>query len=262
MTLRENGITRAAIGSIVCDSVDYSAAEQIIAQFVRTTTPHLVLTPNIAHVWQANHIPAVAEAYRKVSLSTPDGWPLVLAMRVLGVMQKRRVTGSDLTPLLCRGNYRIVIVGGKRDSAERAAQELRLANPGLDVAAVERADSTELADPEERARLIDRVCLARADLIFLGIGVPKQEALALDLLDQLSRGVVLCVGATVEFLAGTTRRSPEWMRVGHVEWLYRLALEPRRLFRRYATALPYFAAQVARAKLNQLLQKEVVLSNW
>lgn len=246
--MTETHWARVSIGDICCDAVDYREAIEQIDDFVRSRRPHLVLTPNIAQVRQASRLPEVAEAYRSASMATPDGWPIAAALRVLaGRRHQGRVTGSDLTPLLCLGDYRVGLVGGRDDSAARAAERLRLRNAELDVGLIEAAEPAELTDPVRRAALIRRIADADLDLVFLGVGVPKQERLALELLQQLDHGVVLCVGATIDFLAGTVRRSPRWVRRSGLEWAYRIAVEPRRMLGRYAAALPFFVWQVLRA---------------
>lgn len=239
---------RVKIGDICCDAVSYSEAVDQIGGYVRSGRPHLVLTPNIAQVKQASTMPVVAEAYRSASMSTPDGWPVAAALRLLGGRRGQgRVTGSDLTPMLCLGDFRVGIIGGRGDSAHRAAQTLLSRNRDLDIGLVESAEPEEIADGERRAALIDRIADADLDLIFVGVGVPKQEKLALDLLKQIDHGVVLCVGATIDFLAGSVQRSPLWVQRAGLEWAYRIALEPKRMASRYASALPFFVWQVARA---------------
>ena len=247
--MTDDGTTgRIAIGHISCDAVDYREAVRQIDGFVRSRRPHLVLTPNIAQVRQASRMPEVAAAYRSASMSTPDGWPIAAALRVLARRRHQgRVTGSDLTPLLCLGEYRVGLIGGRDDSAVRAAARLRERNPALDVGLVEPAEPAELADPARRAALIERIAAADLDLVFLGVGVPKQERLALELLQDLDHGVVLCVGATIDFLAGAVRRSPRWVQRAGLEWAYRILVEPRRMVGRYAAAMPFFVWQVARA---------------
>lgn len=242
---------RVAIGDICCDAVDYRGAVQQIDDFVRSGRPHLVLTPNIAQVRQASKLPEVAEAYRSASMSTPDGWPIAAALRVLAHRRRQgRVTGSDLTPLLCLGEYRVGLVGGRDDSAERAAARLQERNADLDIGLIEPAEPGELTDPVRRADLIRRIVAADLDLVFLGVGVPKQERLALELLQELDHGVVLCVGATIDFLAGAVQRSPAWVQRAGLEWAYRIAVEPKRMFGRYASAMPFFVWQFGRALLH------------
>ncbi len=246
----EEAVDRVAIGKIVCDPVDYEQAVERIRGFVRSERPHLVLTPNLTQLRQASRMPEVASAYRSASMSTPDGWPIAaLVGRLARRRGQRRVTGSDLTPLLCREQFRIGLIGGRGDSAIRAAERLRGVNRDLDVALIELARPEEVDGPASREALLQRIVDADLDLIFLGVGVPKQERLALELMPRLDHGVVLCVGATIDFLAGAVRRSPMWVQNANLEWAYRIALEPRRLVGRYAVALPYFLWEATRSML-------------
>lgn len=262
VTSNEELVDRVTIGNIVCDPVDYEQAVERVRRFVRSDRPHLVLTPNLTQLRQASRMPEVARAYRTASMSTPDGWPIaVLVGRLAHRRGQRRVTGSDLTPLLCKGEFRIGLVGGRGDSAVHAAANLQEQNAALDIALIELAQPEEVSDPEARAALMDRIVAADLDLVFLGVGVPKQERLALELLPRLDRGVVLCVGATIDFLAGSVRRCPAWVQRANLEWAFRILLEPRRMFSRYAVAAPYFVWEAARSMLCASARRTVAEAN-
>lgn len=231
----------------MCDAVTFNEALDIIGEFTKATRPSLVLTPNMAHVLQASRFADLADAYRMADLATPDGWPLVLACRILRRKERvERVTGSDLLPALCSRPYSVVLIGGRGDSAERASKRLRARNPRLIVAGTELAPPHVLKNEGTRRDLLSRIGEYKADLIFVGLGVPKQERLALELLEHLPRGVVICVGASVEFEAGTARRSPPYLQRAGLEWLHRLTHDPRKLFVRYFLATPYFLFVLAR----------------
>lgn len=241
-------IRRFSIGKIVCDDVSFYDAVTIIGRLISDDRPHIVLTPNIAHCRQAAITPAVAEAYSKASLSTPDGWPVVRAIRGLGATRARgRVTGSDLAPELCTLPLRVALVGGRDDSAVLAAEVLRQRNPHLVLSCTEVAPPDDLTDLERRNALVSRIANSNSDFIIVGLGVPKQEHLALDLHAVLDRGVIICAGATIDFLAGTVPRSPAWMRRIGAEWLHRMIRDPRRMVARYVLSLPYFLAMLVRA---------------
>lgn len=258
----EEVLGRVTIGNIVCDPVDYEQAVERVHGFVLSGRPHLVLTPNLTQLRQASRMPEVAEAYRAASMSTPDGWPIAaLVGRLARRRGQRRVTGSDLTPLLCKEEFRIGLIGGRGDSALRAAAHLQAENASLDIALIECARPEEVANPEARDALMNRIVDADLDLIFLGVGVPKQERLALALLPRLDRGVVLCVGATIDFLAGSVRRSPAWVQRANLEWAYRITLEPRRMFGRYAVAVPYFLCETVRLLLTARARRSAAGNN-
>ncbi|QEO09516.1 WecB/TagA/CpsF family glycosyltransferase [Protaetiibacter larvae] len=240
-------LTRVKLGSIHCTPITWSKTLAEVLRLVVDDRPHLVVTVNIAHVWQARAEPDLRAAYSRSTVATADGWPVVAAIRLLGRNRHRveRVTGADLVPALGRESLRIAVVGGKGESAQLAAATLASAGRAT-IALVEQAPREELDDLDARRRLVDRICSSDADVVLIGLGVPRQEALALELMDVLPRGVVACVGAAIEFTAGTDRRAPRWMRRVGLEWLHRVIREPRKLAARYLRSAPYFLVVVAR----------------
>ncbi|MBT1191098.1 WecB/TagA/CpsF family glycosyltransferase [Rhodococcoides kroppenstedtii] len=159
-----------------------------------------------------------------------------------GLTRSRRVTGSDLSPILLRRAARdglsVAIVGGSHGAGEtvRALYESSCSNTIL----VEPVPRAEFDDPARRERLVARLVAASPHLIFIGLGVPKQEVLALDLCKAGSTSIILCVGAAIDFLAGTHRRAPLLVQRLGLEWAYRILQEPRRLLARYLRAAPFY----------------------
>lgn len=242
---------RIKLGNVHTNPATFDGAVDTILQMTDGHRPYLVVTPNIAHVLQSRSEPNLRRAYRRADFAPPDGWPVVSAIRFLSsrASEVERVPGSDLMMELCRRPVSVALVGGVGESARQAATNLRSDNPELNIACAEPAPRAELEDPERRAGLISRIKEADPDIIFLGLGVPRQEGLALELTDALDRGVIMCVGASIEFAAGSLRRAPEFLKRNRLEWLFRLAVEPQKLFRRYLSSAPYFAAVVAREKI-------------
>lgn len=219
-----------------------------VSELIGSNSAHIVVTPNIAHVWQARTMSDVKSAYERASLATPDGWPIVAALRLLGAQHTRqRVAGSDLAPLICTPDRAVALIGGRGQSAEAAAKALAKTSSPPSVVLVEPVPPMELDDQSARRRLRERIAASEPDVVILGLGVPKQESLALDLLEELDHGVILCAGATIDFMGGTVKRSPRWVRVIGFEWLFRITLEPRRMFGRYSKAAPYFVVETLRS---------------
>jgi len=238
---------RIRIGSICCDPVNWKDALARIELLANDVSqPHLVVTANIAHVEQSRSQRCLRKAYAVSSLATADGWPVVLLMRVLsGRHDIERVSGADLLPTLARYSYRIALIGGRDNAAALAAAQLQRQS-GSNICLVESAPSEELESAGARSALLGRVRDAAPDLVFLGFGVPKQEEFAIELLSELSHGVVFCVGAALDFQAGLVKRAPIAVQRLGAEWLYRLLSEPGRLAKRYLSAVPVFAGVVMR----------------
>ncbi|NKR53534.1 WecB/TagA/CpsF family glycosyltransferase [Rhodococcus hoagii] len=234
----------------------FDGAVATIIEMARGAKPYLVVTPNIAHVKQVETCAVLQMAYDRADFSPPDGWPVVSAVRYLtdGALDSERVPGSDLLIELCKQPVSVCFVGGAGDSAALAAENLTQVNESLDVVSIEPAPRNELEDQTARRKLVARIAAAQPEIIFVGLGVPRQESLALELLEAIDRGVVLCVGASIEFAAGTLKRAPLAMQNLKLEWLHRLATEPRKLARRYAQSAPHFIKTVVAQRRLQAKQ--------
>jgi N-acetylglucosaminyldiphosphoundecaprenol N-acetyl-beta-D-mannosaminyltransferase len=134
----------------------------------------------------------------------------------------------------------VYLLGGASGVAQMAASRLRAAHPGLVVvgAASPRVDVEEPA--ARRMALVEGIRAAEPDLILVALGAPKQELWIHDTAAALRPAVLVGVGASLDFIAGTARRAPKWMSAAGLEWAYRLAHEPRRLWRRYLVRDPEF----------------------
>lgn len=197
----------------------------------------LVVTPNTDHVVKLSRDPAFREAYGRATLIVPDGMPIVWASRLLGAPLKARVAGAALLPALCeraalRG-WRVFFLGGIPGVAEKAAARLTDRYPGLRVVGCYAPPFGFESDAAESERIVTRIRMTRPDILFIGVGAPKQEEWGAAHLDSLGAPLVPCVGAAFDFAAGSVRRAPTWLQHAGLEWLFRLLQEPRRLWRRY-----------------------------
>ena len=208
---------------------------------------HIVVTPNIQHIALLERDPAFQAAYADASLTLADGWPVARAANT------SRVPGSDLFGLVCaeaasRG-LTIGIVGGRPGAAGRAVDRLQAEHPTLVVAVVDVPAYGFEHSPEQTAYVVDRVSEARPDILFVALGAPKQEVFAHAHRDELNAGVILCVGAAVDFYAGDVARAPEVLQHAGLEWAHRIVQEPGRLAGRYAQAAPAFVGAVVRQRV-------------
>jgi N-acetylglucosaminyldiphosphoundecaprenol N-acetyl-beta-D-mannosaminyltransferase len=200
-----------------------------------------------------------AETRRAVlgcSLAVPDGQPLVWAMRSLG-HDASRVYGPDLMARYCersaKTGTRMYLYGGRNQGAlVQLALNLRQRYPGVKIVGGYSPPFRALTD-EETDRVIDDINGCGADVVWVGIGQPKQERWMADFRDRLETPVLVGVGAAFDFHAGLVPQAPDWMQRMGLEWLFRLAHEPRRLWRRYLHYNPRFisgfARQYARSRL-------------
>jgi N-acetylglucosaminyldiphosphoundecaprenol N-acetyl-beta-D-mannosaminyltransferase len=248
---------RARMGQLAFDCLSFEQALAAIAQLVARGRAATVFTPNVDHVVLAESDSRFREAYAAASLALVDGTPLFWALRLLGWPVPAKVSGSDLMlPLMglaAQSRWRVYFLGGGPGVGELAAKKLRERFPELTIVGIEAPaiDMSEAAS--QRSAIVERCRQAQPDVVVVALGTPKGELMADELCQALDAPVVLSLGASLDFVAGTQRRAPALVSRLGLEWLYRLILEPRRLWRRYlvrdAAFLPIFlrAARSQRA---------------
>ncbi|HEY4235357.1 MAG TPA: WecB/TagA/CpsF family glycosyltransferase [Lacipirellulaceae bacterium] len=197
-----------------------------------------VVTPNVDHAVMIQRRGDLRAAYTKASLVLADGTPIVLASRLFRKRVPERVAGSDLVPKLFAAVHadplRVFLLGAAEGVADAAAGRIHRDWPAVQIIGTYSPPIGFENDPAENARILETIAVAKPDLLIVGLGAPKQELWVHRHRDQIAAKVALCAGATIDFLAGHRRRSPVWMRRTGLEWLHRVAVEPRRLARRYA----------------------------
>ncbi len=162
--------------------------------------------------------------------------PIVWLLRARGFQHVERVYGPDLMQAVCANGlergYRHYFYGGAEGIPERLAQRLQEQFPGLCVAGTYSPPFRALT-PEEDQAVIRRIQAARPDIVWVGISSPKQEAWMYNHVERLGVPALIGVGAAFDFLSGAKRQAPRWIQRSGFEWLFRLACEPRRLWKRY-----------------------------
>lgn len=226
-------------------AVSFDTALEHLSQAAERRDGHarVVVTPNVDHVVRLDASPEFHERYRAADFIFADGMPLVWASRLLGRALPQRVTGSDLFVALCRQaqrrQWKVMLLGGMPGGEPELLARFAQYFPGLDIDIV---SPSMRFDPlgEEGQAFAQRVRERQPDVVFLCVGMPKQENWALHYAVSLPGGILLCVGAAMEFAIGLQRRAPGWMQRFGLEWLWRLASNPRRLWRRYLVDDPRF----------------------
>ena len=184
------------------------------------------------------------EAVGDVSLVVPDGQPLVWALKALGHEQATRVYGPDLMAKYCERSAetgtRMYLYGGRNQGAlVELALKLRRRYPGLKIVGGYSPPYRELSTEEEDA-IVNEINASGADIVWVGIGAPKQEKWMAEMREALDVPILAGVGAAFDFHAGLVPQAPAWVQNVGMEWAFRLAHEPRRLWRRYARYNPRF----------------------
>jgi N-acetylglucosaminyldiphosphoundecaprenol N-acetyl-beta-D-mannosaminyltransferase len=194
--------------------------------------------------------PELRAAVLNSSLTVPDGQPLVWAMNALGGNLSDRVYGPDLMARYCERaattGTRMYLYGGRNQGAlVQLALNLRQRYPGVKIVGGYSPPFRDLSEEEEDA-IVDEINRTKADVIWVGVGAPKQEKWMAAMRPRLDAAVLVGVGAAFDFHAGLVPQAPEWMQSAGLEWLYRMAQEPRRLGPRYVRYNPRFLTGFAR----------------
>jgi N-acetylglucosaminyldiphosphoundecaprenol N-acetyl-beta-D-mannosaminyltransferase len=196
----------------------------------------MVATANVDHIVQLDRDPKFREDYAKAEIVLADGAPLIIASRLFGTPLKERVAGSDIFPRLCARardeDLRVMLLGGGEGVAQKAADNLSAKYPGLVIAAISPSFGFD-DKPDECERIISSINEFQPHFLFLGIGAPRQERWIAKHQGSYCPCVSIGVGASLDFEAGRIKRAPVLCRRLGLEWLYRLAMEPSRLYRRY-----------------------------
>lgn len=197
-----------------------------------------VVTPNVDHVVQYQENQGLRASYAKASMVIADGWPLVLASRLFGKTLPERVPGSDLVPRLFqaatdRNPISVYLLGAAPGVADRAATNIHSRWSNVQVVGTYSPPLGFERDEQENASIVQRIGLVRPDVLVIGLGAPKQELWVSQFQGQLETKVALCVGATIDFLAGEKKRAPRIMQQTGLEWMHRMLSEPNRLVKRY-----------------------------
>ena len=232
---------RIELFGVAIDPLRMDQAVQQILAWVTNAEPRCryVVTPNVDHVVLLQHRDDLRAAYRQAAMILADGAPVIWSSRLLGKPLPGRVAGSDLVPALFDATdeqqpLRVYLLGAAPGVASRAAERIHERWPGVQVVGTYSPPLGFEKDDAENDAIIERVNAVQPDVLVLGLGAPKQELWIQRHHQRIQASAALCVGATIDFLAGEKRRAPKWMQSAGIEWVHRVCSEPRRLAGRYA----------------------------
>lgn len=202
-----------------------------------------VCVTSVHGIMESQRQPDLKRVHNAAGMVAADGMPLVYLSRAAGHADCRRVYGPDLMLEVCRESvahgYRQFFFGTTPPTLSRLTQRLLELFPGLRIVGTCAPPFRALTD-EELADVIARMNDSSADVIWVGLSTPKQERWMAENRRYLKAPVLIGVGAAFDFHAGTVPQAPAWMRPLCLEWLFRVAVEPRRLWKRYFTIIPQF----------------------
>jgi N-acetylglucosaminyldiphosphoundecaprenol N-acetyl-beta-D-mannosaminyltransferase len=223
------------LGTMV-DALDLRSAADAVEGWLATGHRSYVCHANVHGVMEAHRDPEVAAAYAGAGLTVPDGMPLVWLGRRAGHPEVSRVYGPDFMLELCERTARrggaCFYLGGRPGVAESLAAALEARFPGLRTAGT-WTPPFGLDPLRVDGEAVARVNAARPELVWIGLGCPRQELWMATHRPHLDAAALIGVGAAFDFHTGRVRQAPRWMQRSGLEWLFRLVQEPRRLWRRY-----------------------------
>jgi N-acetylglucosaminyldiphosphoundecaprenol N-acetyl-beta-D-mannosaminyltransferase len=227
------------------DRVDMKSAIQRMEELIAGGGTHQVVVFCVDSVMIARRDREFRSICRRASLVVPDGVPILWASRLLGNAIPGRVAGSDLLYELSmtasRKGYTSYFLGSTAIVLERLSEELCRRCPGLRIAGSYAPPFFAEFPAEADTEIVRRINESRPDILWVGMGAPKQEKWIHANLNTLNARIVIGVGAAFDICSGRVERAPVWMQKGGLEWFYRFLREPRRLFGRYFVgAAPFF----------------------
>lgn len=254
----DQAIPRANILDVGVSAIDMPMALRTIEAWIARGEPHYVCVTSVHGVMESQRDEEFRRIYNGAGLVTPDGMPLVWLSRLMGFRHVERVYGPDLMLAVCERSiargYRHFLYGGGPSVVEMLADRLQGRFPGLQVVGFDSPPFRPMTLQEDQA-VVERINQARPDIIWVGIGTPKQERWMATHRKQLNAPVIVGVGAAFDFHAGLKKQAPYWMQRSGLEWCYRLMTEPRRLWRRYLINNPWFLWLVLLQTLGRPLHK-------
>ena len=219
------------------DNVTKEEAIAHIEECINTRKIGHIITPNVDQVIRIESDKYFKEIYENAELLLADGTPLVWISRWYKKPIKEKICGSDLVPDLCKlaaqNGYLIFLLGSAEGVAAKAAENLKKNNPGLRVAGVYSPPYGFEKDKNEIDKINKMLFNSKADMLFVGMGVPKQDIFIYENMNKYQIPMSFSIGATIDFEAGIQKRAPKWVNHIGMEWLYRLAHDPKRMFKRY-----------------------------
>lgn len=214
-----------------------------------------VLNVNVHCLNLAHEHPWLHETLNEADIVFCDGAGVILGARILGYHIPERITFADwmwqLAQFAVERGDTLYFLGARPGVAQAAAERLRQQYPALKIVGVQDGYFNKTAGHEENEAVVQHINQARPNILVLGMGMPLQEQWLRDNWERLDVNVALTGGATFDFISGELKRAPSWMNDHGMEWLGRLIIEPKRLWRRYIVGNPAFLLRVLRERLQR-----------
>lgn len=217
-------------------TTNYEEASDMIIAKARRNESYSVSALAVHGLIECYNSPSLKQKVNKIDLVVPDGQPVRWAINSFYKTNlKDRVYGPELTLHVLRkandGRLKIFLYGSKQETLDKFGAFIKKTFPNIDITGMQ-ADRFREATPQEDAEDIEKINKSGAHVVLVGRGCPRQEIWVCDHLGKVN-AAMMAVGAAFDFHAGTVKQAPRWMQNNGLEWLFRLIMEPRRLWKRY-----------------------------
>jgi N-acetylglucosaminyldiphosphoundecaprenol N-acetyl-beta-D-mannosaminyltransferase len=245
---------RINICSVEIDKYSFDEiVERIVEHALSGGAPEYVVTPNAQHILTLQNDAHFQEIYCKAFLVVPDGVSLLWAAKFLQTPLKGRVNGTDLFERLCcvaaEKGLKIFLLGGRPGAAEKAKETLKGRYPSLKIVGTHCPPYGFESQSAELALINSKIKAVAPHILFVGLGAPKQEKWIYSNYQELGVPISVGIGVSFELVTDMVRRAPVWMQKMGLEWIFRLLVEPQRLWQRYIIGNPLFIGLVLRQRL-------------
>jgi N-acetylglucosaminyldiphosphoundecaprenol N-acetyl-beta-D-mannosaminyltransferase len=240
-------VPRVNVLGVGISAIDPPTALDLLARWIDTRERHYVCVCAVHIVMECQNDARLRAMVNRASLAVPDGMPLVWVARLAGQCQVQRVYGPDLMLSFCelaaQRGYTSYLLGGAPGQPEVVAERLRARYPQLSVVGMHATPARPLP-PAECDAVVDEINRLNPDIVWVGLGAPLQEQWMASNRDRIRAPILAGVGAAFDFHSDRVPQAPAWLQQTGLEWLFRLAQEPGRLWRRYLLGNPEFLGRL------------------
>lgn len=245
-------LEKVNILGVAVNAINMETAVAEVSRWIDEREQHYALFSPVSTIMQCRQDPQLRKVANNAGLVNPDGMPLVFLGRSRGYKQMDRVYGPDFMLAFSehsvKQGYKHYYYGGADGVPEELAEKMRARFPGIQIVGTYSPPFRKLT-PEEDEDIVQQINASGADVVWVGLGSPKQDHWMAEHMPRLNAPVLLGVGAAFDFHTGRKPQAPYWMQRSGLEWVFRLSTEPRRLWKRYLVNNPAFVASVMMQQL-------------
>lgn len=245
-------LEKVNILGVAVNAINMGKSIAEVSRWIEERESHYALFSPVSTIMQCRQDPRLRKVANNAGLVNPDGMPLVFLGRARGHKEMDRVYGPDFmlafSEYSVEKGYKHFYYGGAEGVPEELAEKMRKRFPGIQIVGTYSPPFRQLT-PEEDQEIVDKINASGADVVWVGLGSPKQDHWMAEHIDRLNAPVLLGVGAAFDFHTGRKPQAPYWMQRSGLEWAFRLSTEPKRLWKRYLVNNPAFVASVMAQEL-------------